>query len=157
VLTLAAVAAIWLGFNIGWRRLRWTLRRRRSRSDGAAAEVLANWADADEVLTWRGLGRQPSETFDEYARRATDRIAWISTEDALPRAVTRLAALAELAAFAPTVPAEAPDEARSLAVTIHRGLFRSASFRQRLVWAFVPRPGYRRQESNRAARPAPAV
>jgi hypothetical protein len=105
--------------------------------------VLASWEDADEVMTWVGLGRRPSETFDEYARRARERIAWMSTDDALPTALTRLAALAGVAAFAPSVPADAPDEARSLAGSIRDGIFRAASFRRRLVWAFVPRPGYR--------------
>jgi transglutaminase-like putative cysteine protease len=157
VLAVIGAAAVWVGFNIGWRRLRWARRRRRSRSEGAAAEVLANWAEADEVMTWVGLGRHPSETFDEYARRVSDRIVWMSTEEALPRAVTRLAALAELAAFAPTVAAGAPNEARSLAVNIRQGFFRSASIRRRLVWAFVPRPGYRTQEPTRDHRPAPAL
>jgi transglutaminase-like putative cysteine protease len=152
VLALFGVGATWLGINVGSRRLRWALRRRRSRSEGAEAEVLASWADVDEVMTWAGLGRRPSETFDEYARRATERIAWMSIDDALPRAVTRLAALAGLAAFAPTVPAAAPNEARSLAINIRRELFRTASFRRRLVWGFLPRPGYR---SNEVGLPTP--
>jgi transglutaminase-like putative cysteine protease len=143
VLGLIGLGVIWLGVNIGWRRVRWARRRRRYRSLGAEGEVLASWADTDEVMTWVGLGRQPSETFDEYTRRVTQRIAWMSTEDTLSGDVTRMAALAGLAAFAPSVPEGAPDEARSLAASIRRGVFHAATFRRRLVWALVPRPGYR--------------
>src|SRR5438270_510308 len=88
-------------FPPGWR---WAWRRRRSRPLGQEAEVLARWAGADEVLSWVGLGRQPSETFDEYASRVSERIGWVATDEGLPDAVRRLAGLARQAAFAPRLP-----------------------------------------------------
>ena len=143
VLAVPALAGLWVGLNVGSRRLRWARRRRQAGVDGEAGRVLASWSDASDVMAWMGLGRHSSETFDEYARRASDRLAWLTTDERLRPAVVELAGLARQAAYAPTISPGAAAHASSLAGRLRSGLFHSASHRKRLAWLFLPRPDLR--------------
>jgi hypothetical protein len=143
------VVALFLGAAlVGWavtvgimRRLRWSMRRWRVRQDPGSL-VLARWAEVGELLNWWGARRAPGETDKEFAGRAArivggrlhDPAAW------LPRGIIRLAGLATEASFAATVPSQRAEEADLVAHEIHQRLFRSATGRQLLLWAFTPRP-----------------
>lgn len=143
LVAVPAVLALWVAANLGARRLRRGRRRRRSGLDGEPGRVLASWDDASDVMSWMGLGRQSSETFDEYARRASDRLAWVTTDERLRPTIVQLAGLARQAAYAPGVPPGAAAEADTLAARLRSGLFRSASNRKRLAWVLLPRPDAR--------------
>jgi transglutaminase-like putative cysteine protease len=73
LLTLAVIVAIIAGVGAGpwlWRRRRPRLRRRHfGRGHPPGSEVLARWEQASSVLARTGLGRRPSETFEEHAER----------------------------------------------------------------------------------------
>ncbi len=64
----------WIAINAIVRRLRWRYRRGPLRDDRRDRQVLGRWADVSELLAWWGVARHPSETDDEFARRAADRI-----------------------------------------------------------------------------------
>jgi transglutaminase-like putative cysteine protease len=144
----------WIAVNAVVRRLRWRYRRGPSRSDQRDRQVLGRWADVSELLAWWGVTRQPSETDDEFARRAAHRISQQLGEPSpwLVGGVLRMAGLAREAAFAAEIPAGRPREAALVATEIHQRLFRSAKARQLLTWAFVPRP--RRRVNDPANSPA---
>jgi hypothetical protein len=145
------VLVAWIGVNAIVRRLRWRLRRGAAGDDRPRRQVLARWADVSEMLAWWGVARQPSETDDEFARRAADRISRQLAEPSpwLVGGVLRMAGLAREASFAAEVPASRPREAALVATEIHQRLFRSATARQLLTWAFVQRPRRRASESRR--------
>jgi hypothetical protein len=107
--------------------------------------VLGHWADVCELIAWWGVARHPSETDDEFARRAAHHIGRRLGEPSpwLVGGVLRMAGLAREATFAAAVPAGRPREAALVATEIHQRLFRSANARQLLTWAFLQRPGHR--------------
>jgi transglutaminase-like putative cysteine protease len=146
VLAIVGAIAGWIALNVGSRRLRWTLRRKRSGRSGADGQILSRWADASELLAWRGVPRRPDETFDEYARRVGGGFG--SQAKGPPPDVggdvARLARLARMAAFAPEVDQTAADEAADVASRVHTRLLRTADLRQMLAWLFLPRPGRHR-------------
>jgi transglutaminase-like putative cysteine protease len=152
---LWAIPAIigWIAINAIVRRLRWRYRRGRRRDDGRDRQVLARWAEVSELLAWWGATRHSSETDDEFARRAADRVVRQLRKPSpwLVGGVLRMAGMAREASFASEVPASRPHEAALVATELHQQLFRSANARQLLTWAFLPRP-YRRagDEPNRA-------
>ena len=132
----------WIAVNAIVRRLRWRYRRGPRRDDRRDRQVLARWADVSELLAWWGVARHPSETDDEFARRAADRIGRQLGEPSpwLVGGVLRMAGLAREASFAAEVPAGRPREAALVATEIHQRLFRSAKARQLLTWAFLQSP-----------------
>jgi transglutaminase-like putative cysteine protease len=142
LLWIVPVILAWIGGNAIVRRLRWRLRRGAASEERRDRQVLARWADVSELLAWWGVGRHPSETDDEFARRAADRIGRQLGEPSpwLVGGVLRMAGLAREASFAADVPASRPREAALVATEIHQRLFRSANARQLLTWAFVQRP-----------------
>ena len=96
------------------------------------------------MLAWRGITRYPSETFAEFARRAGRANALKSARDPrLADGVSRLADLAEGAAYAPAVDGAVADMASEVSGRIRHGLVRSARATQLLSWVLVPRPGPR--------------
>ena len=133
----------WIMLNAAGRRLRWRIRRRRSARFGTERQVLARWADVSELLAWWGVHRRASETDEEFAQRAADRIGHRLGEPSpwLVGGVLRMAGLAREASFAPRAPSTRPDEAALVATEIHKRLFRSANARQLIAWAFLPIPG----------------
>jgi transglutaminase-like putative cysteine protease len=141
-LILVAVFGIWSAVVTVLRRGGWLIRRWRARGDPAAL-VRSYWADVTDMLGWWGGKPAPGETDQEFAERAgrllvgrlRDPAAW------LPGGVRRLGRLATEATFAPSVPAGRVREAKAIAREIHQGLFRSATARQLIVWALIPRPG----------------
>jgi transglutaminase-like putative cysteine protease len=149
LLWILPVIVAWIGVNAIVRRLRWRLRRGAPGDDRGGRQVLARWADVSEMLAWWGVARQPSETDDEFARRAADRISRQLREPSpwLVGGVLRMAGLAREASFAAEVPAGRPREAALVATEIHQRLFRSANARQLLTWAFIQRPRRRAGES----------
>ena len=146
VLAILGAVAGWVVLNVGFRRLRWALRRRRSGRTGADGKILSRWADASELLAWRGVSRRPNETFDEYARRVGGGFGAQAKgpPSDVGADVARLARLARLAAFAPRVDQTAADEAAVVVSRVHARLLRSADLRQMMAWLFFPRPGWRR-------------
>jgi transglutaminase-like putative cysteine protease len=145
VLLLIPAILGWIAVNAIVRRLRWRYRRGSTRDDNRDRQVLARWADVSELLAWWGVTRHPSETDDEFARRAADRIGRQLNEPSpwLVGGVLRMAGLAREASFAPEIPAGRPREAALVATEIHQRLFRSAKARQLLTWAFLQRPRWR--------------
>jgi transglutaminase-like putative cysteine protease len=141
LLALLAAGLVWAGSVALYRRGRWAVRRWRVRRDPGAL-VLSHWADVTELLNWWGARRAPGETDKEFAGRAARVLGRRLREPApwLPGGVLRLAALATEAAFAPAVSSQRANEAGLVAREIHQRLFRSATGRQLLVWAFDPRP-----------------
>jgi transglutaminase-like putative cysteine protease len=143
-LIILAVFGIWSAVVTVVRRGGWLIRRWRARGDPAAL-VRSYWADATEMLGWWGGKPARGETDQEFAERAgrllvgrlRDPAAW------LPGGVRRLGRMATEAAFAPSVPPQRVREAKAVTREIHQGLFRSATARQLLVWALIPRPGLR--------------
>jgi transglutaminase-like putative cysteine protease len=152
VLWILPLILAWIGVNAIVRRLRWRLRRGADGDDRRGRQVLARWADVSEMLAWWGVSRQPSETDDEFAQRATDRISRQLGEPSpwLVGGVLRMAGLAREASFAAEVPAGRPREAALVATEIHQRLFRSANARQLLTWAFIQRPHRRAGEAPRS-------
>jgi transglutaminase-like putative cysteine protease len=142
-LAIAAAGLGWALVNIGARRLRWYLRKRKAAQSGAPAAVLANWADVSELLAWRGLPKRPSETYGEYARRATRGLSLDGKDRMTPlrHGVERLAQLAVEAEFAPDVAPEAADEAAVVAKEVHDKLLRGAGRLDMLRWILLPKPG----------------
>jgi transglutaminase-like putative cysteine protease len=139
-----ALLALWIPVNLSIRRVRWRLRRRRAASRGPAGLVLASWADVSEMLAWRGITRHPSETFAEFAKRAGRANALKSAGNpGLADGVSRLAVLAEGAAFAPAVDGAVAHTASEVSGRIRHGLLRSARASQLLSWVLLPRPGPR--------------
>jgi transglutaminase-like putative cysteine protease len=132
----------WIAINAIVRRLRWRYRRGPYREDGRDRQVLARWADVSELLAWWGVDRKPSETDDEFAERAAHRIGRQLGEPSpwLVGGVRRMAGLAREATFAAEVPAGRQREAALVATEIHQRLFRSATARQLITWAFLQRP-----------------
>jgi transglutaminase-like putative cysteine protease len=141
LLGLLAAGLVWAGSLAAYRRGRWSIRRWRVRGDPGRV-VLSHWADVSELLNWWGARRAPGETDSEFAGRAARVLGQRLREPApwLPGGVLRLADLATEAAFAPTVSSERAYEAGLVAREIHQRLFRSATGRQLLLWAFDPRP-----------------
>jgi transglutaminase-like putative cysteine protease len=141
ILSLVVGLLIWVASVATYRRMRWSWRRWRVRSDPGAL-VLSHWADVNELLNWWGARRAPGETDGEFAVRAAGLLGRRLQEPGswLPGGVQRLAALATEAAFAPTVAAPRAQEANLVAREIHHRLFRSATGRQLLLWGLNPRP-----------------
>ena len=142
MLVILLLIAAWVALNAGARRARWALRRRRHRADPGAT-VLSHWKDTAEVLSWWGVHRSPGDTDAEFARRAAFVLRSSLGEPSpwVANGVRRLAALASEATFAPTLTATAPAEASMVSAEIRQRLFRKASARRLLLWAFTPRPG----------------
>jgi transglutaminase-like putative cysteine protease len=145
VLIAVVVLIGWIVLNVGGRRLRWTLRKRRANRQGVAAAVLTDWEKVSDLLAWRGMARMSTETDDEYAARVSEYFCRQLHEPYpwLARGVTRLARLARQAKFARQVPNSASVEALQVATEIRHLLFQTANGRQLLAWALVPRPGRR--------------
>ena len=142
LLVIFLLVALWVALNAGARRARWALRRRRHRSDPGGI-VLSHWKDTAEVLSWWGIHRSPGDTDAEFARRAAFALRSALGEPSpwVANGVRRLAALASEATFAPSLTATAPAEASMVSAEIRQRLFRKASARRLLLWAFTPRPG----------------
>jgi transglutaminase-like putative cysteine protease len=142
LLLLAFVA--WSALVAADRRARWALRRWKARGD-PAGQVRSHWADVTELLSWWGASQEAGETDAEFARRAGPLLVRRLREPSpwLPGGITRLAGLATEAAFAKDVSSERAHEAALVAQEIHQRLFRSATARQLLRWAVVPRPAGR--------------
>ncbi len=151
VLVIAAIPA-WIALNAVGRRLRWRLRRTRAGKGSGPGAVLSYWAEVSELLAWWGVARRPSETDDEFARRAANRIGRQLHEPSpwLAGGVVRMAGLAREAAFAAAPPPNRPREAALVTTEIRQRLFRSATARQLLAWAFLPMPGRRITEAGAA-------
>jgi transglutaminase-like putative cysteine protease len=150
VLLVVLAIPAWIVLNAAGRRLRWRFRRiRAGQGGGGPGAVLSYWADVSELLAWWGVARRPSETDDEFARRAANRIGHQLHEPSpwLAGGVVRMAGLAREAAFAATMPPNRPREAALVTTEIRQRLFRSATARQLLAWAFLPRPGRRASEA----------
>jgi transglutaminase-like putative cysteine protease len=133
----------WIIVNSLGRRLRWRLRRAWDAKGGAdRGAVLSSWAYVSELLAWWGVARRPSETDDEFARRAAHRIGLQLREPSpwLGVGIVRMAGLAREAEFAESMPPTRPREAALVAAEIRQRLWRSASARQMLAWAFLPIP-----------------
>ena len=74
-------------------------------------------------LAWSGIARRPTETDDEFARRAVALLAGPAVAGrASGGALATLAALARQAAFAPAVAPDAVDRARAAARDVQRQL-----------------------------------
>ena len=119
--------------------------RRRSAATTPGPRVLVAWSEAAEALARAGVPRRPSETLDEYARRAE--------AAPLPRpVVAALAGLARDTAAASygrsAVSPEVATRAVGAAAAVEAGLAASASAAQRLRWALDPRPLLRRGEDD---------
>jgi hypothetical protein len=145
-LILLAVPA-WAGINLGIRRLRWQVRRRRGGSRGDAGQVLSMWSEVLEMLAWRGLAQDRNESDDEYAVRTAERLG-ARRGDLYPGVagrVTQLAGLVQQAAFAARMGPDGPPAAQAAAAEIRRGLIRSASRRQLITWVFWPSGAGRRR------------
>lgn len=145
-LTVAIVILLlivgWATLNIGVRRARWGMRRRRYR-DEPASVVLSYWQDTSEVLAWWGINRLPGDTETEFANRAAGSLQsalgepspWVSS------GVRRLAAMASEALFAPSLHERAAVEAEMVATELRQRLYRKAPARRLLLWWFTPAPG----------------
>jgi len=145
-LTVAVVVLLliggWVALNVGVRRARWGLRRRRRRGDPASV-VLSYWRDTAEVLAWWGINRHPGDTDAEFAGRAARSLQSVFGEPSpwVASGVRRLAGMATEAVFAPSLPDGAPSEAALVAAELRQRLYRKASARRLLLWWFTPTPG----------------
>jgi transglutaminase-like putative cysteine protease len=112
-------------------------RRARRKVPGAAAAVLADWADTVEVLSSAGVGRRPSETMQEYAVRAAQ------SAGLQPDPARALKALASDAAYAAYAGADLPDEvvvrSAANAVAVKTAVLDQVSVRERVTWWLDPR------------------
>ncbi|HET6793987.1 MAG TPA: DUF3488 and transglutaminase-like domain-containing protein, partial [Acidimicrobiales bacterium] len=133
---LCLIGAVLLTWVVGVPAARRTRRRRRwagARTD--SARVAVAWAEAAEALALGGLGRRPSETMTEHARRAGAGIG--------PDAADALAGLAGQAGQAAYGPPVADGEgvlARRRAHTIEAAVAAGAPRWRRVGWELDPRP-----------------
>ena len=132
VLALAVLWAIVVPF------LHVQRRRARRKAPGAAAAVLADWADTVEVLSAAGVGRRPAETMTEYADRAA-RSAGLQPDPA--RALRSLAGDAAYAAYAGAsdLPAEVVGRSAASARAVRTAVLDQVSVTERVVWWLDPR------------------
>ena len=131
VLGLAALWAVIVPF------LHVQRRRARRKAPGAAAAVLADWADTVEVLSAAGVGRRPSETMQEYADRAA-RSAGLQPDPA--RALRSLASDAAYAAYAPAdLPSQVVERSAGSARAVKTAVLDQVSVTERMVWMLDPR------------------
>jgi transglutaminase-like putative cysteine protease len=142
LLVILSLIAGWIVLNAGARRARWAIRRRRNSGDPGAV-VLSHWKDTAEVLAWWGIQRRPGDTDAEFASRAGVELRRLLRDPSpwVVNGVRRLAALASEATFAPSLRGTAAQEASMVAAEIRQRLFRKASARRLVLWAFTPRPG----------------
>ncbi|MDQ6839337.1 MAG: DUF3488 and transglutaminase-like domain-containing protein, partial [Actinomycetota bacterium] len=144
-LLIVAVMAAWLALISGGRALRWRQRRRRAtlRDPGGPAEVMAIWAETEELLHWWGIRRRFSETFSELARRAGAGLG--ARTDRSPRSqLDALAGWAGEADYAEgTLGAGRVDQARTAHREVAIALRRAASARLWLRWLGDPRLAWR--------------
>jgi transglutaminase-like putative cysteine protease len=120
-------------------------RRRRAITAGTAAAVAQEWDEVGRELARYGLRRLPSETDDEYARRAE---AGLATVTALPARVAwqhgglaELAALSRRASFAADVPADLAQAAATTGAEIRNRLYAALTFKERVMRWTSPAPG----------------
>jgi transglutaminase-like putative cysteine protease len=133
-------------------------RRRRARAAGAAAVVTNEWDEVGRALARMGLGRQPSETDDEYARRATAGLVRIAVVPEQARwengGPLRLAGLARRARWSSSVPEEDGPAAAAAAAEILRRLEDSLTWTEKAArWVSPPREAWSRLLGGRAGTP----
>jgi transglutaminase-like putative cysteine protease len=141
-LVIFGLLVAWVAGNIGFRRLRWRLRRWRDGGE-PGPRVLSHWKEVAEMLAWWGVPRSSGETDAEFAGRAGRSLTTQLREPSpwVGFGVTRMASLASEASFAPSVHSSAADEAALVAQEIQQRLTRCASARRLIMWALIQRPG----------------
>ena len=126
----------------GLRRLRWSWRRWRVRDDPGAL-VLSHWADVRELLGWWGrparAGRN-RQGVRQPGRRRTGRGACESRRRGCREGFSAWRRWLRRQPSRPRSRRERAEEAGLVAREIHHRLFRSATGRQLLLWASIPRP-----------------
>jgi transglutaminase-like putative cysteine protease len=126
-LVLVPVAGIWLRH------------RRRSRAVTPSARTLVAWDEAADTLALVGAARVPSETNDEFARRA------VAVAEVEPSLVDPLAQVATIAAFAPQgVDADDAEQATVLSARLQTAVRGRVGPVRRLRWVLDPRTLRRR-------------
>ncbi|MDQ6782441.1 MAG: DUF3488 and transglutaminase-like domain-containing protein [Actinomycetota bacterium] len=90
---VGGAALAWLALINAGRALRWRHRRRRAilQGLGGPAEVMAIWAETEELLQWWGICRRVDETFSEVATRAGTRLGALLSTAPEPLPVPALA------------------------------------------------------------------
>ncbi|TMM10759.1 MAG: transglutaminase domain-containing protein [Actinobacteria bacterium] len=119
-------------------------RRRRQRRRAAARgpdRVMVAWAEAADSLALMGVGRQPSETLQEHARRAAgSRVA----PSEVPPALSTLAQDASVASYAAgPLGTEVVSRSVVAAAVIEGAVWNRATRWQRLRWRLDPRQLFR--------------
>lgn len=148
LLLVPGAAALWLLLNGAGPAVRVRLRRRRAAGGGGSAVVLNAWDEVTAELLWHGLRRQPAETDDEFAARATTGLRRGGRGDAEQPwrhgGLIELGALARRATFAPAPAATAGDSrdrAVAAAAEVVTRLRHAVPWRQRVARWWTPPPG----------------
>jgi transglutaminase-like putative cysteine protease len=138
-----ALAGIYaLGVPALTRRRRW--HRRHAAAEDPDRRVLVAWDEAGTALARSGLGRRPSETYDEFGRRVAPDPR---LQGAPGSGVRALAGASTAAVFAPgRITHETASAAEATADAVEGALLTAATPRQRMLWKLDPRPLFSRQQ-----------
>lgn len=147
LLALPAAVLLWGASNVGLRQARRRRRRRQAEQAGPAAVIRQLWDEACAELAWVGVARNPAETDDEFARRASSLLRILGRPASGDpgsgggSGLERLAGLARRAAFAPVTPPELVAGARDSAAEVHHQLADGTALSERLRRWFSLPPG----------------
>jgi transglutaminase-like putative cysteine protease len=145
-LLLPGAVLAWPAVNGSVSVLRRGRRRRRAAHAGTQAVVLNSWEEVTSALLWFGIRRQPDETDDEFARRASTALRRIGVDaEWTYGGFDGMATMARRAAFAASVPDGLGEQAQVAAAEIGRRLAGLSSRRRRAsrLWSLPPGTGRR--------------
>ncbi len=151
LLAVPAAVVLWAAANVGSREALRRRRRHQAEQAGPAAVIRYLWDEACADLTWLGITREPAETDDEFARRASHLLRVLGRPapaaddgpggDDGEGGLLGLAGLARRAAFSASTPPELVARARASAGRVRRQARGGSTASERLRrWVSLP-PG----------------